>query len=377
MAFYPLIGIMVSNKKARESIFKLYKKHFNLPGKLFIFARSDILWEKKKIIGLYQVGNTLIERYFPFPDAVYNRCYNKSMNTVNRINEIVGSDRCFNCKSWFDKWQVYNLLSKSNLKPHIPDTFLLNRVDIKELLCKYKLMFIKPSYGYLGKNLYRLELKKNEDIYISNQSLAPKFVCRNYEDIRQRLAEILEDEDYIIQQGIYSDKADGQHYDVRVLVQKNIGGSWVISNKVCRVAHELYYNTAVYDSIYEADVFFDRVFTSPDIKKAVNNSIDEISLNAAKAMEKGIGLLGELSVDLVLDEEMNLWIIEINGKPQKKIYQDINQFKNQHLPYQYPLEYAYYLATQNRAEKLKECNNFQFQVRQVNNQFMVSMSSPI
>jgi hypothetical protein len=57
-----------------------------------------------------------------------------------------------------------------------------------------------------------------------------------------------------------------------------------------------------------------------------------------------MGLLGEISVNFVLDKEMKLWIIELNGKPQKSIYKDIKNFKYEQLIYRRPLEYAYFLS---------------------------------
>ncbi|WP_376768272.1 YheC/YheD family protein [Paenibacillus alginolyticus] len=51
---------------------------------------------------------------------------------------------------FFNKWDLYNLLKQSILKPYVPDTFLYNEVNISELLEKYKLVYIKPSYGSGG-----------------------------------------------------------------------------------------------------------------------------------------------------------------------------------------------------------------------------------
>ena len=74
--------------------------------------------------------------------------------------------------------------------------------------------------------------------------------------------------------------------------------------------------------------------------------IDEVSVNAAQVLESHMAGVGELAVDFVLDREMKLWIIEINGKPQKSIYQDIKNFKSAELVYRRPMEYAYYLSSQ-------------------------------
>ncbi|MBS4023629.1 MAG: YheC/YheD family protein [Dethiobacter sp.] len=340
----PLIGILVSNKNNRKRILKLYQRHHNLPLQLFTFTLADILWERQQIVGLCQIEGKWRESAFPFPHAVYNRCYNKKTATIQLLEGIIGRDKCFNTINWLNKWEVYNLLSQSNLKKHIPDTFLFNEVNVAELLKIYKLVYIKPSYGNQGKGVYRVELKENGDIHISQHSLAPSFICRKNEDLQQKLGKLLGKKSYIVQKGVQSSQIDHRYYDIRVIVQKNIRGKWTVSTIVCRVANKLYFNSSVYESIFDAEEIFARIFPSEKKQKIALQSINKISINAAQVLEIRMGLLGELSVDLVLDKEMKLWIIELNGKPQKSIYKDIKNFKYERLIYRRPMEYAYYLS---------------------------------
>ena len=80
----------------------------------------------------------------------------------------------------------------------------------------------------------------------------------------------------------------------------------------------------------------------PDkILNAIIRSIYDISLRAAEIIEIGTHChLGELSVDLVLDNAGFLWIIEVNGKPQKELYDEIDKRDS---VYKRPLEYARFL----------------------------------
>lgn len=344
MVHYPLVGILVPHRKTRSRVLKLYQFHHNLPLNLFAFSQSDILWKKRKITGLCPIGNKWKEVVLPFPHAVYNRCYNKKATTVERLNNIIGGDKCFNCINWLNKWKVFNLLIQSNLRRHIPDTFLINKVNVSELVKKYKLVYVKPIYGYHGNRVYRLELKENGDIYISLQSLAPRFICRRNEDIQEKLAKLLGENIYIVQKGIRSSQINNKNYDIRALVQKDINGKWTVSTMVCRVANRLYFNTGVYDSIYDAGAILDLIFPLKKMKEATIKSINKISVTASQALETNMGLLGEVSVDFVLDEDLNLWIIEINGKPQKSIYKDIKNNKYEQIIHRRPIEYAYYLS---------------------------------
>lgn len=340
----PLIGIMVPKRNNRKRILKLYQRHHNLTLKLFAFSREDILWEKREMIGLCLIEDKWKEVVFPFPHAVYNRCYNKKITTVAHLNHIIGRDKCFNSINWFNKWTVYNMLIQSNLQKHVPDTFLLNEVDLSERVKKYNLLYIKPFYGYHGNSVHRLELKKNGDIHISLHSLAPRLICRKNQDIQQKLDKLLGKKKYIVQKGIGSSQINNRNYDIRVLVQKDIRGKWMVSTMVCRVAYEQYFNTGAYEFIYDAEEILARIFPIKRRKETTLKSINTISLKAAQVIEAHVGLMGELSVDFVLDEENKLWIVELNGNPQKNIYKDINNFQYEQLIYSRPMEYAYYLS---------------------------------
>ncbi|MBP1992271.1 YheC/YheD family endospore coat-associated protein [Paenibacillus eucommiae] len=280
---------------------------------------------------------------FPFPDAVYNRSYNKKTISIRRLEKVIGKNKCFNIINFFDKWDLYKLLAPSNLKAYVPDTFLYNEVNISELLEKYKLVYIKPAYGFKGKSVYRVELTDHGDIHISLHSLAPRYICRKNESIKNKLDKLLGHNKYMVQQGIPMSQLDHQYFDIRALVQKGILGEWTVSSMACRVAYENYFNTSMCETVQDAAEILPRI-VSPEKMEEIFQTIYKVSIEAAQEAETHMGSLGELSVDFVLDEQRKLWIIELNGKPQKDIYKDLKSLKHEKLIYSRPLEYAYYLS---------------------------------
>jgi hypothetical protein len=339
----PLIGILVTKRSSRKRSLELYQSYHNLNLNLYAFTMADILWKEQRIIGLSLKKGIWKQSSFPFPHVVYNRCFNKEFITIQRLEKAIGRNKCFNNINFFNKWNLYNLLKRSNLRPYVPDTFLYNEANVSELLEKYKLIYIKPSYGSMGKSVYRVELKDDGDIHISLHSLAPRYICRKNEDIQEKLDELLGLKKYMVQQGIHVSLLDQRYFDIRVLVQKGILGKWMVSAITCRVAYEHYFNTSICGTIYEVSEILPRLFTLEKTNEILQ-SLYEVSGKAAQEAETYMGSLGELSVDFVLDEHKNLWIIELNGKPQKSIYDDLKCFKDKKLIYIRPLEYAYYLS---------------------------------
>ncbi|RKL64747.1 hypothetical protein CR203_24605 [Salipaludibacillus neizhouensis] len=339
----PLIGILVDSKKKRKKVLGLYERYHGNPVQLFIFTAPDILWNKQCIIGLYREGKRWKEKKFPFPMVVYNRSYNRENSSIRRIEKVIGKDRCFNKINRFNKWEIYHSIKQSSLKPYVPDTFLYNEVNIAELLEKYKLVYIKPQCGYKGKSVYRIEQMDHGDIYIALHSLAPRYICRKNESVQGKLDELFGRRKYIVQQGIRVSQFNHKYFDIRVLVQKGSLGKWMVSTITCRVAHENYFNMSMYEDMYRVEEVLPRLFSSGKWNE-IRKSLYQLSVQAAHEAETHLGLMGELSVDFVLDEQTKLWIIELNGKPQKNIYKDLKGFKHNKLIYSQPMKYAYYLS---------------------------------
>lgn len=148
---------LVTKRSSRKRILELYRRYHSLNLKLYAFTPADILWKEQRIIGLSLKKGIWKQSSFPFPHVVYNRCFNKKLVTIQRLEKAIGRNKCFNNINFFNKWDLYNLLKQSILKPYVPDTFLYNEVNISELLEKYKLVYIKPSYGSEGKSVYRVD----------------------------------------------------------------------------------------------------------------------------------------------------------------------------------------------------------------------------
>lgn len=341
----PLVGILVAKRNRRIKTLELYQKYRDLNLRLFAFSPADILWKKQRIIGLTRMKNRWIELTFPFPHAVYNRSFNKKKITIRRLEQSIGKNKCFNTINYFNKWEIYSILKQSALHSHVPDTFLLHQENILELINKYRYVFIKPIYGSKGTSVHRVELKENGDIHISLHSLAPMYICRKDENIQQRMEDLFKGNKYVVQQGIRMKKLNRHDFDIRVLVQKGPVGEWTVSAVTCRVAYEHYFNTSMFSAVSDFEEVAPQILSSEETNKILQ-SLHEVSITAAQEAEYRMGLLGEISVDYGIDEQNKLWIIELNGKPQKIIYNCPSCKKYNELIYKKPLEYARYLSRQ-------------------------------
>jgi hypothetical protein len=206
----------------------------------------------------------------------------------------------------------------------------------------------------MGKRTYRLE--KTEDGYLNineDYPSPPKYTFTEKQLFVHKINNLTARKKYIIQKEIPIIKYEERLFDIRAIVQKNIAGAWTVSTVCSRMAYPYLYNTSFYEYVKdEAKTMrqledFHQLF-------GINYSsmLNKASLETATLLDQKLGLLGEISVDFGLDQNGKLWIIEVNGKPQKSIFNDIDGTSYRDIVNRRPLEYAYYLSKIGRVSHL-------------------------
>ncbi len=338
-----MIGIMVSKKGKRENCLNLYLSYVsNLKIKLLAFTPKDINWQDKKITALIKNNDKFSEMVFPLPDVILNRLYRKNKKIVKRLEKIIGENRCFNHVNFLNKWKVYKILMNTDLKQYLPITFLYGHGNINKMLKKYRCLYLKPCYGCCGKRVYKIVITDDGEIKFYNHTVKAKEKFQNKQKFKEKIQKITYSKKFIVQQEVPMTRYNENSFDIRVLVQKNIKGFWAITNMASRITNKFFSNTSLFEKIDLTE----HVLNQLDLlnKDKVITALNDISIKTAQHLEKKLGHLGELSVDFGLARDGKLTIIEVNGKPQKKIYDYLKDKDAIENIYKRPLEYAYYLC---------------------------------
>jgi glutathione synthase/RimK-type ligase-like ATP-grasp enzyme len=74
--------------------------------------------------------------------------------------------------------------------------------------------------------------------------------------------------------------------------------------------------------------------------------LESISSKVAELLEEHFVMLGEIGVDFALDTEGRVWVIEVNGKPDRNLFFALRDEELIKRILARPLEYACYLADQ-------------------------------
>ena len=326
----PLIGILQSQKMPPS-----YPKIKQVPFlDLMIFSPADLRRFEPQVHGLLLKGENWVPQLLPLPQAVYNNVYTRNPSIAQKIEEEIGSYRVFNTITQLDKWKVTQILRKSPMTEFLPETRLYSWQILSSLFKTANPTIIKPRYGHLGHEIYLLRLD-NSCWQLLRSSNTPLLTFNNEKEVKNYFLTHFRNSRWLVQDFVPCASWQGRIFDLRYLVQKGSLGHWAVTGTLSRVALKDYFVTNICKTILPVNQI---------IASALQNKLEEISLQTAQILDGHLGHLGEISVDFCLDDQEKPWIIEVNGLPAKELFLFLRHPPTLQKIYRFPLEYANYLA---------------------------------
>lgn len=360
----PTIGILVAaipnkaefdKRSTQAELIYLSKIGQKMPAQIFIFTPGGINWSEKTVKGynfkqLTPENGIWVASTYPLPDVVYDRISSRRSELIHKkTREKLKKLTCYFNPSFLNKWEVHEILwTNPDLHRYLPETKILTPSNLEQMLNKYKVLYIKPVDGSLGRRIIRLtsdenNKKLNYTVYNRN---CYKSQALNIADFMKKTFRVRENKTYIVQQGIDMADYKGAIFDLRIIYQKNGQGKWQISKKFVRVAPRGsgISNLSSGGKAQVSKKVMHYIFRKHDLIEEKNKEIENLCYNVANTLEQsGTGTYGELGLDIGIDKKGHLWLIEVNSKPRKTTETELSMaiVKN---TFKRPLEYAAYLA---------------------------------
>ena len=203
---------------------------------------------------------------------------------------------------------------------------------------------LKPLSGTHGKGIIQIKQDKNNyTIYgrqLNNQPLYTSFSSSLA--LQKWLLYFRQNHAYLLQPYYHFQTADGEPYDIRVLMQKNKHGKWQVSGAKARVGkpNQLTSNLHGGGHSRAASSILEQLFSQKQAAH-LGRKIHMISGKLAEELEKCFGRFGELALDFGITQKGNIVLLECNSKPGRKAFLT-DQAYEQHV-IAMPLAYANYL----------------------------------
>jgi hypothetical protein len=350
----PVIGLLMVSYKSKltkgvlkqlEDYCVIYKE---INGLLVAFSVEGIDFDNKLVKGYYYSsasGDKAAEwkaGVFPFPDSIFQRI-NLSEDVRLKL-KYETENRMFN-SNYFNKWEFWNMVSKyAPFLDCIPDTRLLESIDdIDYMISKYEGAYLKPINGTLSRGLYRVT---NHNGVYGFQGKTGSDIANigSKADAEVYLNNIIRNRRYLIQQAIRPLKVEERHLDFRVIMQKDHTRIWSCTGIIGFVGGrgDICTNWG-FTSTFENTLKKHFNFTQ-EVMFRKKQEIISYCKNVCEMLDFRGGNYGDLGFDVMIDEKLKVWILEVNKRHYHSTPLWINDTQTYYEVKSKPIKYAAALA---------------------------------
>lgn len=314
----PVILYLISKRlmKRLDKLKKRFENIASIKGLIIVSTASGINTKKNTITGYYLQSNTMESNWkegiFPYPGAVFKR--NGLPQDLNNDLFEKTNGRVFNSQ-YFNKWDMWEWLSPNLfIRNHIPHTRELNHIaNIYHMLDDYPSIYLKPANGSQGKGIIEIKRKNNQFQITDDKNIATEMEVIGSHPIIQSI--LKRNRKYIIQQGVPV-KHDSRNVDFRIYMQKDETKQWKCTGLIARFAKPGSITTNLHhlDYLLPGKEALEKLFSldQHDLE-LLEQKIVNICRDACQALDQ-YGCFGDLAVDFILDNNLHVWILEMNKR---------------------------------------------------------------
>lgn len=302
---------------------------------IYYFTTEGANWLDNKIEGCYYSAEkgAWIKKQVSLPDVVYDRCVYNSGKVIPLADYYrehftpSGSIKRINSRDHLDKYWLHERLKKHpEIRQYLPHTIKYSSVDdVLDMLKKYNTIYLKSFYGNKGSEVMALSRNRDDTIkcwYFSSSNLVTDNL-KDRESLSRLINSFFKNKEFVIQQGINLLQYDGRRMDMRVLIQKDDSGRWLCLYNTAFLGRKDSMITAGEEKgaqPYNFREIMPLILNKPaEYVSSLYNAIGKACIRIAQAIESEYGPFGEIGMDMALDDNLKIWFIEANSKPDREL----------------------------------------------------------
>ncbi|MDK8182287.1 YheC/YheD family protein [Paenibacillus sp. UMB4589-SE434] len=329
---------------------------------VLIFSPHWIDWGKRLVRGYTYEDQEWKSVTAPIPKLVYDRLtftnevqYRKNRAAVARMR-LSGT-------AWLSvglggKWDMYRSLSRiDSIKHLLPETSLYSGVKaLNDFLHEHQgKAFLKPHSGSKGRSAlfiqhlgssahadsssirgYTIVVKGRDD---SNQPFE-----HNFDRLQTGLHWIhsfINGRKYVLQPYLTLNSPKEEPFDLRTLMQKDETGRWALTGMAVRIGLENGITSNLHGGGHAADAAqYLRAQYGASVSQQLIHDIIQYSECIPEALEARHGRLAELGIDFGIDRSSRIWLLEVNSKPGRAVFEHTGEREAEMHAVERPILYA-------------------------------------
>lgn len=302
-----------------------------LGARVVLFTPKDVRWSSRQVLGWVPVSPTdpfgnWTQRVVVLPNVIYENVYVHL--SVNGYTEDLRKRAKKLSIPLFNpimpgKWQMVGLLNKSVNKDYLPPTERLSDVlHAIRLIDEWKVAYVKPSGGYGGNGVTRIESLPNGNYRMSVDRINGRVkgireIITKAELIR-RLAKRREPL-HLVQKGIDLMTVAGRRLDFRVVVHRDGEGKWQLIGIVPKQAAKDGVVTNLIAGGESLSLERAVLMARREGKQLPVRELEQCAKRIALLLSERNSHVGLAGFDLGVDQSGKVWLIEMNPKPARSL----------------------------------------------------------
>ncbi len=299
-----------------------------------VFSPKILSKNKSEYIGVFHDGSGWIESRFSRPKIIYDRYYSAMTGFdpgVERQKDNLAEKFMFlnplkMARKVTDKHAFSELMKSMKIpSPVTVQAAGLSRGNMIRILKEIPDIIIKPRFGRMGRGIIRVKRNGNGyHIPFGKMCLILKSPDAAYGAICEILrGSNLEISHCMVQKTVKIPFIQDRYFDIRILVQRTDGElKPKITGSVARLSQS---RSAVPNLdqgglVMSMEQVFEKFCSGFQIRK-IRQDIQQLALNSFDKMEMRFGKIGELGIDILVDNNLCPRVIEMNSKPGRIAFQ--------------------------------------------------------
>jgi len=323
---------------------------------VYVFSPVSVNPDSGLVAGYFYEDGHWGRKWFSPPDIVYDRYFSHDRKQLNQKQQTLSLLKknhpfIYLTRSLSGKWAVYRTLGKfSQFTSYLPETVKYQGSSaLSEWLQAHRgEAFLKPQLGTQGRRTLHVKMSIfGNELHITGRTGNNNVINRRFLSLNQGLEWIdkfIGRRPFLLQPYLELTNAEGEPFDIRVLMQKNETGHWEQTGKAARVGRKQSVTSNLHGggTAHRAIPFLIEQYGSGAGRK-IATLIQELAAEIPEALEAHYGRLAELGIDFGVDRKGKVWILEVNSKPGRTSFVKIGDMKSARKSIQNPMGYARYL----------------------------------
>lgn len=346
------LGILVTNDKQEQEYFaQLARVGCEGNVDIYLFLPSDIEPIPRMAKGkrYCQHTNRWVTDVFLIPTFIYDRCFYENNIIYKKHFPFVTwlksqPDIFFLGHGLPNKWVVYQILHDDlMMRPFLPETQLLTKSrQVFSVIDKQGTILLKPVSGSQGKGIFVLKKTSEGFLLHAKKNFQAFYKQLTKNQLEHLLYKITKQRQYLIQPFLSLTDCEHRPFDLRIFLQKDAKGAWQEIGRGIRKGRigDFTSNLGSGGNVFPFEGWLQSLPLS--LQTSFQKNIADLMIRIPTILENSGQELFEVGLDFGFDQQGNLWLLEVNSKPGRKVVNSCNPSQNELLA-KAPIQYCEFL----------------------------------